>query len=157
MPGRLPYRKQLVDVTKRLRIGITVVTALLLGAFRYGHAFDIDPPGVLGDIWYGSALGPLLYGAAIFGVFLVNRWWALLPAIVPVAVNIYLYNLTDYVSPWHEEPIPTLSDEPASIVLVLLAVAIQAAILALGLLLRWAWERLRIGSASISKASAGCE
>jgi hypothetical protein len=58
--------------------------------------------------------GTLLYGLAIVGVFLVYRWWALLPAIAPVAAIIYLHNMTDYVAPWREEPIgPTsFSDEP---------------------------------------------
>lgn len=138
-------------MTNRWRIAITLATALLLGAFRYGHAFDIDPPGVLGDVWYGSILGPLLYGTAIFGVFLVYRWWALLPALAPVAVSIYLYDLTDYVSPWHEESAPNFSEGLGSIVFVILAVAIQAAVLALGLLLRWAWER-RAGRRRIGRA-----
>jgi len=129
-------------MTGRGRIAITVATALVLGAFRYGHAYDISPPGILGDVWHGSVLGLLLYGLSIFGVFLVYRWWALLPAIAPVAVNVYLYNLTDYVAPWHEEG-PTLSEDPATIFLVLIAIGIQAAVLAIGLLFRWAWERTR--------------
>lgn len=139
-------------MTDRGRIAITAATALLLGAFRYGHAFDISPPGLLGDVWYGSVLGPLVYALAIVGVFLVYRWWALLPAIAPVAVNVYLYNLTDYVSPWHEDSGPTLSDAPASVILVIFAIGLQALVLAIGLLLRWGWERIRSDRPRIDRA-----
>lgn len=96
-------------MTNRSRLAIALATALVLGASTYGHAFDISPPGVLQDIWDDSYW--VIYGLAVFGVFLVYRWWALLPAVAPVAVVVYLHNMTDYVSPWREEA-PGSSDQP---------------------------------------------
>lgn len=127
-------------MTNRSRVAIVLATALALGASAYGHAFAIHPPGVLADLWESSWL---LYGLAIVGVFLVYRWWALLPAIAPVAAIVYLHNMTDYVAPWREEPIgPTsFSDEPVLYVLfAVIGILLEAAILAAGLLLRAAWE-----------------
>ncbi len=132
-------------MTDRSRVAITVVTTLALGAFTYGHAFAVSPPGVLRDVWEGSWA---IYGLAILGVFLVYRWWALLPAIAPAAVTVYLYNMTDYVAPWREESIgPTsFSDEPVLyVMLVIVGVLLEAAVLSIGLLLRAAWEWVRSG------------
>ncbi|HWA53975.1 MAG TPA: hypothetical protein VG816_07370 [Solirubrobacterales bacterium] len=128
-------------MTNRARVAIMLATALVLGAEAYAHAFDISPPGVLQGIWSHSNW--VTYGLAIFGVFLSYRWWALLPAIAPAAVIVYLHNMTDYVSPWREEPIgpSNLSDDPVLYVLfVLVGIALQAAFLYVGLLLRAAWE-----------------
>lgn len=125
-------------MTDRFRVAITLATALVLGASTYGHAFDISPPGVLQDIWDGSEW--MLYGLAVVGVFFVHRWWALLPAIAPVAVTIYLHSMTDYVSPWHEDD---LSISPLFFLLVIGAIVMQAAFLSIGLLLRAAWESVR--------------
>ncbi len=130
-------------MTDRWRIAIVLATALMLGAFRYGHAFQFDPPGVLGEVWHGSVLGLAVYGLAILGVFLVYRWWALLPAIAPGAVNVYLHNFTDYVYPYRDEIGLSDADGPLYVVLVILGTGLQAAYLALGLLLRWVWERSR--------------
>jgi len=130
-------------MSNRSRVAITVVTTLALGAFTYGHAFAVSPPGVLRDVWEGSWA---IYGLAILGVFLVYRWWALLPAIAPVAVTVYLYNMTDYVAPWREESIgPTsFSDEPVLYVMFVIgAILLEAAVLAVGLLLRATWEWVR--------------
>jgi hypothetical protein len=126
-------------MTDRSRVAITLATALALGASTYGHAFAISPPGVLQDIWDGS--GWMLYGLAVVGVFLVYRWWALLPAIAPVAVTIYLHSMTDYVSPWPEDENISLS--PWFFLLVIAGIVIQAAILSIGLLLRAVWESVR--------------
>jgi hypothetical protein len=126
-------------MTDRSRVAITLVTALVLGASTYGHAFDISPPGVLQDIWDDSYW--MIYGLAVVGVFLVYRWWALLPAIVPVAVTIYLHSMTDYVSPWPEDE--NISVSPLFFLLVIAGIVMQAAILSVGLLLRAAWEPVR--------------
>jgi hypothetical protein len=115
-----------------------MVSALLLGAVSYGHAYNVEPSGLLGDLCRASWL---VYIFAISAAFIVYRWWALLPAIAPVAVTVYLHAATDYVAPWREEPVE--SSHPAVfVVLVLAAIALQAAILAVGLLLRLAWEQL---------------
>jgi hypothetical protein len=128
-------------MSNRFRVAIMLATALMLSAEAYGHAFDISPPGALQGIWDHSNW--VIYGLAILGVFLIYRWWALLPAIAPVAVIVYLHNMTDYVSPWREEPIgpSSFSDQPALYVLFVLAgIALEAAFLSVGLLLRTAWE-----------------
>ena len=130
-------------MTDRSRVAITLATALVLGASSYGHAFDVNPPGVFQGIWDHSNW--VTYGLAVLGVFLVNRWWALLPAIAPVAVIVYLHNMTDYVAPWREEPVgpSSFSDEPVLYLLfVTVGILIEAAILSVGLLLRAAWERV---------------
>ena len=123
-------------MSDRSRIAITLATALLLGASAYGHAFAISLPGVLQGIWDSSSW--LVYGLAILGVFLVYRWWAVLPAVVPTAVTIYLHTLTNYVAPWREEQ--TVSATPWFFFLVIAGIVVQAAILSVGLLLRAAWE-----------------
>lgn len=128
-------------MSNRFRVALMLGTALMLGADAYGHAFDISPPGALQGIWDHSNL--VIYGLAVLGVFLIYRWWALLLAIAPVAVIVYLHNMTDYVPPWREEPVgPSgFSDQPVLYVLFVLAgIALQAAFLSVGLLLRAAWE-----------------
>jgi hypothetical protein len=129
-------------VTNRSRVAITVATALLLGADAYGHAFEISMPGVLQNIWDHSNL--VIYALSVLGVFLVYRWWALLPAIAPAAVMLYLNTMTDYVEPWHGDAIGSIdfSDQPVLYVLLVpVGIALQAAFLSVGLLLRAAWER----------------
>lgn len=127
-------------VTNRSRVAITLASTLLLGATHYGYAFDINPPGVLGDIWHASNW--ITYALVILGVFLVYRWWALLPAVAPAAVTVYLYKMTDYVPPWREES--WSFDQPfLYAVLVVGGIVLSAAILALGLLLRAGWESVR--------------
>ena len=133
-------------MSSRFRVAIVSATALVLGADTYGHAFDISPPGALQGIWDHSA--GVIYALTILGVFLVYRWWALLPAIAPAAVLFYLHNMTDYVSPWRGDVIAPsdFSDEPVLYVfLMIVGIVLQAAILSVGLLLRAAWERVRPG------------
>ncbi len=89
-------------MTDRSRAAITLATALPLGAFAYGRAFD-SPPVVLGDIWdHGGWV--VIYGLSVLGVFFVYRWWALLPAIAPIAVTVYIHTMTDYVDPGRRSP-----------------------------------------------------
>ena len=132
-------------MTNRSRVAISLATALVLGASTYGNALDISLPGVLQDIWDH---GWVIDGLAILGVFLVYRWWALLPAIAPAAVILYLQIMTDYVEPWHGDAIGSIdfSGQPVLYVLVaIVGIALQAAVLSVGLLLRAAWERVRSG------------
>jgi hypothetical protein len=82
-------------------------------------------------------------GLAVLGVFLVYRWWGLLPAIAPVAVTVYLHTMTDYVAPWREESVG-FSEEPVFAALfAVAAILIHAAILSVGLLLRAGSEWVR--------------
>ena len=125
-------------MTDRSRVAITLVTALALGAFTYGQAYAISPPGVLGDIWdHGGWV--VIYGLSVLGVFFVYRWWAILPAIAPVAVTIFLHTMTDYVPRYFEDE--NVSASPWFLLLVVVGVCMEAAILSIGLLLRAAWER----------------
>jgi hypothetical protein len=75
-------------------------------------------------------------------VFLVYRWWALLPAIAPVAVTVCLHSMTDYVSPWHEESYEVYFD-PLFVLFVAESIIMHAAFLSVGLLLRAVWESTR--------------
>lgn len=45
----------------------------------------------------------------ILTVALVNRWWALSVALVPLGVLCFLHSATDYVYPYHEDPYPALA------------------------------------------------
>ncbi len=134
-------------MTDRAHAAITLATALVLGASAYGHAFDLNLPGALGDIWSSGYWNLTIYGLAILGVFFVYRWWALLPAIAPVAVPVYLYNMTDYVPPWQGESLglpSRLSEQPGLyVLLVIIAIVLQLVFLSVGLLLRAVRERVR--------------
>jgi hypothetical protein len=122
-------------MTDRARTTITIATAVALGGSAYGHAFDLNLPGILDDVWSGLSEAAV-YGMAIVGVSLVYRWWALLPALAPVAVTVYLNTMTDYVSPWHEET-SDASEHPAQYALLVVAgVLLNAAFLSIGLLAR---------------------
>jgi hypothetical protein len=124
----------------RRRIAITAAVALLLGAETYARSFDLDLPGLLADVWYGPS-GLFVYGLSILGVALVYRWWALLPALAPLAVGVYLRELTDYTYPWHEDLYASPLENPAGFLfLAALGVGYNAAWLSLGLLLRAVWE-----------------
>ncbi len=130
-------------MTDRSRVAITLAIALLLGAQTYGDVVDFSPPGVLGDVWRSSAFALIMAGLAIFGVFLVYRWWVLLAALAPVVVGTCLY-ATGYVSSPEGEEID-LSSLPWPLIggIMLLEAILVAASLSLGLLLRWVWERVR--------------
>ncbi len=129
-------------MTNRRRIAITAATALLLGATSYAYAFDHElAPGALHDFWFGP-LQAIVFGLAVAGVFAVYRWWALLPALAPLAVQIYLHEMTDYVYPFHEDPYPALAA---------FGIIVLVGLLSVGLLLRALWEaiRARLGSGSL--------
>ncbi len=126
-------------MTTHTRIAITVVSALALGVTQYGSTWTTGDPGLARDIWNWSA--PVAYGFAIVAVSLVNRWWALLPALAPTAAMLYLEYLTDYAPPWEREPLIL----PVALVVALfcIQVALQAGVLAVGLLARWIWDANR--------------
>ena len=90
-------------MSTRTRIAITVASALALGVTQYGSTWTAGDPGLASDLWGGSA--PAAYGFAIVAVFLVNRWWALLPVLAPTAAMLYLEYLTDYAPPFEREPL----------------------------------------------------
>jgi hypothetical protein len=104
---------------------MVVGTAVILGVFQYVQTYQWKMPG----IWTGAPAWIAAYVLAIVGVFFVNRWWALLPAIVPVAVNSYIHQYTDYEPPYREEGISFSSAIP----LLILAVLFVAAVLSIGL------------------------
>jgi hypothetical protein len=126
-------------MSNRARMVITAATTLLLGAFAYGNSFDLHLTGTLGYLWPNIA-GWIVYGLAILAVFLVYRWWALLPALAPSAVGFYLYSLTDYEPPWRDEYAGGFSGA-SWVFLVILGIVFQAALLSIGLLLRAGWEK----------------
>jgi hypothetical protein len=125
-----------MNMSTRTRVAITIASALALGITHYGSTWTAGDPGLARDLWRWSV--PAAYGFAIFGVFLVDRWWALLPAFAPLAAGVYLYNFTDYVYPWESESIAVSG--PAGIVLFALGVGIQAAVLSIGFLPRRVWD-----------------
>lgn len=96
-------------MSKLGRVAITCVAALLIGAFSYGNALEIDRTGILGTILYSTALHWGFLALLVLTVALVNRWWALSVALVPFAVLYFLHSATDYVYPYHEDPYPALA------------------------------------------------
>ena len=128
-------------MTTRIRFGITLASTLALGVAHYGQAMSIETPAHGQGLWGWGILAAT--ALAIVGVALVDRWWALLPAAVPSAVSFYLYHLTNYSTPWDSESIGNPSEPVFYVFLLLLGIALQAAVLALGFLLRraWLWAR----------------
>jgi FtsH-binding integral membrane protein len=127
-----------MTITTRTRVAITVLAALALAATHYGQAMHVADPGQARDLWDWSALAA--YVLAVIGVFLVDRWWALLPAAAPTAVTFYLYNFTGYSTPWDSESIGSPSQPVFYAVLLLIGIGIQAAILSIGFLPRRVWD-----------------
>ncbi len=125
-------------MSTRVRVAIILASAVALGVTAYGNAWAILPPGSDREVW-GIAVAAALV-LAIVAVFLVDRWWALLPAVGPIAVSFYLYNLTGYSTPWDSESIGTPSEPIFYGVLLVLGIALHAAVLSIGLLLRRLWD-----------------
>jgi hypothetical protein len=126
-------------MTTRTRIGITLASALALGVTSYGRTMTSVSFGTTHEIWGWALLAANLL--AVIAVAVANRWWALLPAAVPTAVSAYIFNLTDFSTPWENEslhPIPA-----AWLILGPVAITLQAALFSLGFLLRriWVWGR----------------
>ncbi|HEX5929434.1 MAG TPA: hypothetical protein VFY48_08575 [Solirubrobacterales bacterium] len=139
-------------ISNRVRIAITAATALAFGVQTYADAREVALLGIPVEIWQSSALKLALLVLPVLGVFLVNRWWAVLPALVPTAVMAWLY-ATGYDppwsggdafgTPWEEDPFESPEAALLWAVLASLAVSIQAAILSLGLLPRAGWKWIR--------------
>ncbi len=147
-----------MKMTGRSRAAIVLTTAFVLGVSTYGRGFGFGPPGVLQYIWDVNQW--TIYGLAVLGVFLVYRWWALLPAIAPAAVTVYLYNMTDHVPLWNQDPTgPTsFSDDPVLYVMFVAGgILLEAAVLSVGLLLRATWEWIRSGDRGSSTPESSSE
>ncbi|HEX9966454.1 MAG TPA: hypothetical protein VGB06_00765 [Solirubrobacterales bacterium] len=91
------------------RVAVTCATALLIGEVSYLGALDIDGTGLLGSLLRSDALSWAFYALPVLIVALVNRWWALSIALVPLSVQYFLHTATDYVYPYHEDPYPALA------------------------------------------------
>lgn len=140
-------------MTTRTRVAITVASAVALAVTQYGEGSvrSLGDPGLERDIWGGSVLAA--YGLAVVGVFFVNRWWALLPALVPMATGLYLEYLTDYTYPWESESIRP-SGRLGFLVLPFFSIAFFAAMLSIGLLARRVWDAV-MGSAVRGRLACG--
>lgn len=114
------------------RGAVVFLTALVVGAYTYASASDLDRNGALGTIVFSTAVDLAFFVLPVLVIALVNRWWALLLALVPFAVEFYLHEATDYVYPFHEDPYPAL---------VIFGTGFLLAIYSLGFLLRAAFDR----------------
>lgn len=116
-----------------------MATALLLGTSAYLRAANLGGTGTAHD--FLDTIEWMIYGVAIASVFWVFRWWALVSALAPIAVTVYLHSMSNYVSPWGEDE--AVSTAPQFLILLIMAAAVQVAVLSLGLLLRAFWEAFR--------------
>lgn len=91
------------------RVAITCVAALLVAAFTYGNAFDLDRTAILGTALHSTVFTGAFVALPLLTVAVVNRWWALSVALVPLAVLWFLHSATDYVYPYHEDPYPAIT------------------------------------------------
>jgi hypothetical protein len=128
-----------MTMTNRIRVAITIVSALALGITEYGSRWTAADPGIVSDVWGWSGMAAYLF--AIVAVALVYRWWALLPALAPTAAVLYLEYLTDYEPPWEREPL--ILPVALLIAVFCIQVALQAGVLALGFLGRLIWDSNR--------------
>lgn len=115
------------------RGAIIFVAAVVVGAYTYASASDLDRNGALGMIVLSTTVDRAFLVLPVLAVALVNRWWALSLALVPFAVEFYLHEATDYVYPFHEDPYPAL---------VITGTGFLLAIYSLGFLLRAVFDRM---------------
>ncbi len=115
------------------RGAIIFAAALVVGACTYVSASDLDRNGALGTIVFSTAVDWAFFVLPVLAVALVNRWWALSLALVPLAVEFYLHEATDYVYPFHEDPYPALA---------IFGTGFLLANYSLGFLLRAAFDRM---------------
>src|ERR1700761_1703798 len=87
----------MATIGNRVRVAITLGTTALLGADTYVRVLHSDFLGAVG--W------AVPWGLALIGVFVVYRWWALLPALVVPVVYQYAYNDTSHVDRWASESV----------------------------------------------------
>jgi hypothetical protein len=94
------------------RGAIIFVAAVVVGAYTYASASDLDRNGALGTIVFSTAVD-----------------WAFF--VLPV--EFYLHQATDYVYPFHEDPYPAL---------IIAGTGFLLAIYSLGFLLRAVFDRM---------------
>ena len=123
------------------RVAIACVAALLVAAHTYGNAFDLDRDGILGIVLYGTPSTLAFLALPVLTAALVNRWWALSVALVPLAVLYFLHSATDYVYPYHEDPYPAIA---------IAGTVFLLAVSALGFLLRAVFD-LAVSGRSLSR------
>jgi hypothetical protein len=121
----------MATIGDRARVAITLGTTTLLGADTYVRVFHPD--------FLGAAGVAVLWGLALVGVFVVYRWWALLPALVVPVFYGYAYNYTSHVDRWASESV-TFGSPVAN---GLATTAFCLVIFAIPLLLRSVWELFR--------------
>jgi hypothetical protein len=127
-----------MTMTTRTRVAITLAATLAVAATEYGKAMSVTDFGLRGDLWDWGGLAAFAF--ALVGVSLVNRWWALLPAVAPSAVTFYLYSFTDYSTPWDSEGLVFPSQPVFYAAALLFAAGLYAAVLAVGFLPRPIWR-----------------
>ncbi len=115
------------------RGAILFVVALVVGVYTYASASDLDRNGTLGNIMFSPAVDVMVLGVPILAIAPINRWWALSLALVPLTVEFYLHEATDYVYPFHEDPYPAI---------VIFGTGLLLAIYSLGFLLRAAFDQM---------------
>ena len=133
-------------MSTRTRVAITVASALALAVTHYGQAMNATDFGQTRDLWTWGSMAA--FGFALLAVVLVDRWWALLPAVIPSAVTFYLYSFTGYSTPWDSEGLVFSSQPIIYAVVLLLVVGFHAAVLSIGFLPRLVWDagrRIRAG------------
>jgi hypothetical protein len=124
------------------RGAIIFVAAVVVGAYTYASASDLDRNGAF-NIVFSPAFELALIVFSVLAVALVNRWWALSLALVPLAVDFYLHEATDYVYPFHEDPYPSIAIVGTGFLLV---------IYSLGFLLRAVFDRMAPGGPGARKS-----
>jgi hypothetical protein len=134
------------------RTALVVAVALVTGGFLYGHQFDVNPPGVLGDIWYGGALGWILVGLLAVVGFVVRRGWAFLVLLGPILAAIVLA-VTGHQAPWEDSPAPGDGLWTFEMVFSIAALGVPVGI---GVLSGIGWQRLR-GTSDGSASGAPSE
>src|SRR4051794_36404150 len=87
----------MVTIGGRARLAITFGTTALLGVETYVRVLHPD--------FLGAAGLAVPWGLALVGVFIVYRWWALLPAVVVPVVHGYAYDYTSHVDRWASESV----------------------------------------------------
>jgi hypothetical protein len=119
-----------------LRVAATIFYALSMGALSAEGAYDLDPPGILGDAWNSPAGGIAIVSLGVVVGAFVGRWWVLLSALAPVAVATYLLAIG-------HEGFTLEVDAVWNLILSPIAVTIAAVPLLIGLGLRKVWDARR--------------
>jgi hypothetical protein len=131
----------MATIGDRAHVALTLGTTALLGADTYLRVFHPD--------FLGAAGLAVSWGLALVGVFVVYRWWALLPALVVPVVYGYAYSDTSHVDRWASESV-TLGSPVANAVV---GIAFCLVVFAMPLFLRSVWDSFR--SRSDGRVSTG--